>query len=211
MSHDHLKTIAQPVTARFTDRGSRFIGIASPVMDSQEVEKKLSEIRLIHPNASHYCYAWRLDPHHLKEFSQDDGEPSGTAGLPILGVIKSGLFINVLIIVIRYYGGTKLGKSGLINAYKVTATECLAHADSREPGQFTPVLISYPYALENTLREWIHKYQMQTENETWLETVSMTLYPRSEDASALMNKLEQLAYLGVRFTILPECYRIINK
>lgn len=179
-------------------------------MNPREIDNKLAETRLLYPDASHYCYAWRLDPNHLKEFSQDDGEPSGTAGLPILGVIKSGLFINVLVVVTRFFGGTKLGKSGLINAYKKTAEECLAIADCKELGHFTPINVVYPYELENNMREWIHKYQIQTANETYLDTISMTLYPKSEDAPELLNKLEHLAYLGVEFTKQPECCRIIS-
>lgn len=129
---DYYNTISSTGIAEYKDRGSRFIAIASPFQDVSSLKIKLAEIKKEYPKASHYCYAYRLgmDNHNFRVY--DDGEPSGTAGKPILGQIDSKKVTNVLIVVIRYFGGSLLGVPGLISAYKAAASMAL---------QVTPVLI----------------------------------------------------------------------
>ena len=119
---DFYCTIDHPSTTEYKDRGSRFIGYAFPIQDANAFKEKLAEIKKEHPKASHHCFAYRLGLDHNTYRVSDDGEPSGTAGRPILGQIDSKELTNVLVIVVRYFGGTLLGVPGLINAYKTTAS-----------------------------------------------------------------------------------------
>lgn len=126
------KTIEAASTAEFKDRGSKFLAYAYPVADEQEIKKKLKELKAAHPKAVHHCYAYRLglDGNHYR--ANDDGEPSGSAGKPILGQIDSAGVTNVLVVVVRYFGGTLLGVPGLINAYKTATAEALSHVNKTE-------------------------------------------------------------------------------
>jgi uncharacterized YigZ family protein len=121
----HYFTIEKSANAEFKDRGSKFIGFAFSISTAEDVKAYLKQVKELHPKANHYCYAYKLgvDNNHYK--SSDAGEPKGSAGLPILNQILSKQVTNVLVIVVRYFGGTLLGVPGLINAYKTTASLCL--------------------------------------------------------------------------------------
>ncbi len=112
----------------YKDKGSKFIGYAYPVKDEAAIKEKLEYIRQEHPKATHHCYAYRLGLDKNNYRTNDDGEPNGTAGKPMLGQIDSIGITNTLVVVVRYFGGTKLGVSGLIDAYKETTRETLAVA-----------------------------------------------------------------------------------
>jgi uncharacterized YigZ family protein len=114
------QTIANETTSEFKDRGSKFIGYTFPVETVEECKAKLKQIKEMHPKATHHCFAYRLGTDKNNYRASDDGEPSGSAGKPILGVIDGAALTNTLAIVVRYYGGTMLGVPGLINAYKST-------------------------------------------------------------------------------------------
>jgi uncharacterized YigZ family protein len=118
-------TIEQPAVAEYRDRGSKFIGYVFPLQDVADFKEKLNEIKKEHPKATHHCFAYRLGLDGNIFRVADAGEPSGTAGKPILGQIDSKELTNVLVIVVRYFGGTLLGVPGLINAYKMTASLAL--------------------------------------------------------------------------------------
>ncbi|MBS1917169.1 MAG: YigZ family protein [Bacteroidetes bacterium] len=118
---DFYFTIERTGSAEFKDRGSKFIAFAFPVKTVDECKEKLNEIKKEHPKATHHCFAYRIGFDGNTFRVSDDGEPSGTAGKPILGQIDSKELINILIIIVRYFGGTLLGVPGLINAYKSAA------------------------------------------------------------------------------------------
>jgi len=122
---DTYLTIDRTSESTFRDRSSKFIGIAVPVSGEAEMKQALDVIKKKYFDATHHCYAFRLGADKTMFRSNDDGEPSGTAGRPILGQIQSKDLTNVLVVVVRYYGGTKLGVPGLINAYKTAAKEAL--------------------------------------------------------------------------------------
>jgi uncharacterized YigZ family protein len=122
------RTITSPTTSQYRVLGSRHIGYAFPVRDEEEVKSHIDALWKEHHNATHVCYAWRLGWDYSKYRINDDGEPSGTAGKPIYGQIQSAELTNILIAVVRYYGGTKLGTGGLIDAYKTTAKLCIEDA-----------------------------------------------------------------------------------
>jgi uncharacterized YigZ family protein len=115
------KTIAAAGTGDFRDRGSKFLGYAYPIATAADVKERLQALKKEHPKAVHHCYAYRIGTDGLQYRANDDGEPSGSAGKPILGQLDSLGLTNVLVVVVRYFGGTLLGVPGLINAYK-TAT-----------------------------------------------------------------------------------------
>jgi uncharacterized YigZ family protein len=122
---DTYLTIQSTSEGIFRDRASKFIGIAVPVTTEAEMKEALESLRKKYFDATHHCYAFRLGADKTVFRSNDDGEPSGTAGRPILGQIQSKDLTNILVVVVRYYGGTKLGVPGLINAYKTAAKEAL--------------------------------------------------------------------------------------
>jgi uncharacterized YigZ family protein len=126
---DTYLTISAPAEALFKDKGSKFITYAYPVTTEEEVKQYLQQLKKEHFNANHHCYAFRLGADKMVFRANDDGEPANTAGRPILGQIQSKDLTNILIVVVRYFGGTLLGVSGLINAYKTSTTEVIAVAD----------------------------------------------------------------------------------
>ncbi|MBK6903282.1 MAG: YigZ family protein [Saprospirales bacterium] len=143
---DTYKTIAGPSTGEYKDRGSKFIGYAFPVNSEEEALEKLALLRKEHPKARHHCFAWRFGVDGLRYRSNDDGEPSGTAGRPILGQIDSLGLTNVTLIVVRYFGGTLLGASGLIQAYRESAAAALQHAQIEERVLEAVCSIRFDYA-----------------------------------------------------------------
>jgi uncharacterized YigZ family protein len=129
---DKYRTIQAPSTGDFRDRGSKFLAYAWPVANTAEIKEKLQALRKEHPRAAHHCYAWRLGADNNQFRSVDDGEPAGSAGKPILGQIDSMGVTNVLVVVVRYFGGTLLGVPGLINAYKTATAQALESAPQEE-------------------------------------------------------------------------------
>ena len=121
-------TLSTPTEAEFKDKGSRFLAFAYPVQTVEEVKRQLEALREAHHKARHWCYAYRLGTDGNRFRANDDGEPSGSAGRPILGQIDSAELTDVLVVVVRYFGGTLLGVPGLIHAYKTAAAEALKSA-----------------------------------------------------------------------------------
>jgi len=122
---DLYTTISTPTTGEFKDRGSKFLAYTYAVYSTDDIKNRLEEVRKLHPKARHHCFSWRLGTDGTQHRANDDGEPSGTAGRPMLGQIDSFGLTNVLVVVVRYFGGTKLGVSGLINAYKRATIDAL--------------------------------------------------------------------------------------
>jgi uncharacterized YigZ family protein len=140
-------TIEKPVVAEFKDRGSKFLAYAFPVSSTDDFKKRLKELKEEHPKAAHHCFAYRLGIDKNNFRSSDDGEPSGSAGKPILGQIDSKELTNVAVVVVRYFGGTLLGVPGLINAYKTSASFAL----QLTPILQKPVLVQYELQFDYTL------------------------------------------------------------
>ncbi|MBK6936977.1 MAG: YigZ family protein [Chitinophagaceae bacterium] len=138
-NNNYYSTIEKSAVAEFKDRGSRFIAFAFPISDVNDFKEKMAAIKKEHPKATHHCFAYRLGLDGMSYRVSDAGEPSATAGRPILGQIDSKQLTNVLIIVVRYFGGTLLGVPGLINAYKSSAAMALQITPSVQK----PVLANY--------------------------------------------------------------------
>ncbi|KJF43937.1 IMPACT family protein [Draconibacterium sediminis] len=126
---DQYKTIETPSNGYFKDKGSKFYSYAYPLKDEEEVKELVAALKKEHHSARHHCYAWRLGTEEIRTRANDDGEPSSTAGKPILGQLQSYEVTNILVVVVRYFGGTLLGVSGLINAYREATVEALNNAE----------------------------------------------------------------------------------
>jgi len=151
-------TIEKQVVAEFTDRGSKFIGIAFPISSINDFKVALNEVKKMYPKASHHCFAYRLGMDGLVYRVADAGEPSGTAGRPILGQIDSRGLTNVLVVVVRYFGGTLLGVPGLINAYKSAASMALQLTPIVKKPILTSFELQFDYTISNDVMRIIKKH-----------------------------------------------------
>jgi uncharacterized YigZ family protein len=149
MDSDTYKTIKSPAEGLYKEKGSRFVAIAIPVSDQEAIKLIIDKIRKEHHEARHHCYAYMIGHERTIWRVNDDGEPSGTGGRPILGQINSYGLTNLIIVVSRYFGGTLLGVSGLINAYRLAASSALQNADQVERTLQEYYEINYPYVSMN--------------------------------------------------------------
>ena len=156
---EHFFTIEQPSTAEFKDRGSKFIAYAFPMSEPNEMKRVVLELRKQHPKAVHHCYAYRLGIEGTQFRVNDDGEPSGSAGKPILGQIDSKGLTNLGIIVTRYFGGTLLGVPGLINAYKTSAALCLQMVPIVQKPVLVNYLLEFDYTAQNEVMQILKQCQ----------------------------------------------------
>jgi len=152
---DFYSTISQSSIAEFKDRGSRFLAYAYPIESIIDFKERLQELKKEHAKAVHHCFAYRLGLDGNNFRVSDDGEPSGTAGKPILGQIDSKGLTNVLVIVVRYFGGTLLGVPGLINAYKTATTMALQLMPIVQKPVTIRLQISFDYTQMNDIMRWI--------------------------------------------------------
>lgn len=147
------KTILTHTTAEFRDRGSKFLAFAYPVQSLDEIKAIHKSLRTEHPKAAHHCLAYRLGHDGTQYRASDDGEPSGSAGRPMLGAIDAAGLTNIAVVVVRYFGGTLLGVPGLIYAYNTVTAEALQSAGITEQWVEQPVIVECDYA---TLGEVLH-------------------------------------------------------
>lgn len=161
MNPDTYKTISKPSEGIFKDKGSKFLGYAFPVYQEQEIKDIVAQLKKQHHSARHHCFAWRLGNNNVFFRINDDGEPSGSAGRPILGQIQSNGVTNILIVVVRYFGGTLLGVSGLINAYKQAAQASLENADIVEKIVEEIIEVQFSYTATNDIMQLIKEMQLE--------------------------------------------------
>lgn len=172
---DSFKTIVAASEGIFKDRGSKFLAFAFPVTNEDEIQKRQEDVRKLHSKARHHCYAWKLGLDDNLYRANDDGEPSGTAGRPILGQIESFELTNVLIIVVRYFGGTLLGTSGLIQAYRQSAQDALEQAQIIERMVCDRMVIQYDYAMTSSLMQVIKQFDVEILEQNFQINPSITL------------------------------------
>ncbi|MDI6401196.1 YigZ family protein [Balneolaceae bacterium ANBcel3] len=210
MTQDTIFTLSGMGSTKTSEKGSRFYTFCFPVWSQEEIDRHLAEIKSRYADATHHCYAWRLDPSSAKEFAQDDGEPSGTAGLPILHTLASEQLFYSLIIVVRYFGGTKLGKPGLIQAYRHAAESVLADIEKKVICKTKTFHIQYPYTQENRIRELKKTYRLMTHNESFMDVVTITVFCRTDDAIKLEHTLNHLKHVDITFTADSSGYQIFD-
>lgn len=195
MEADEYRTIAAPSEAIYTEKRSKFIAIALPVRTVEEVKMRLEEYQKKYYDARHVCYAYMLG-HERKDFrANDNGEPSGTAGKPILGQINSNELTDVLVIVVRYFGGIKLGTSGLIVAYRTAAAEVLAAAAFVERTVDDEVEVLFEYPFMNDVMRVVKEEEPTIVSQTYDMDCMMRLRIRRLSMPRLRARLEKVETL----------------
>lgn len=175
------KTLANTGTGEFKDRGSKFIALAKPIESIEDTHKILDEYKKIHGKANHHCYAWRLGLDGNIFRSNDDGEPSGTAGKPILGQIDSAQLTNVIVIVIRYFGGSLLGTSGLINAYRTASSLAINNSIVIEKEISEYYLFTCSYEIMPHLMDTMKKQDLRLINQNFGLLCELTIqFPKNK-------------------------------
>ncbi|MGL4229102.1 MAG: IMPACT family protein [Tannerellaceae bacterium] len=194
---DTYKTITGTAEGLFTEKRSKFIAYAVPVRTVEEVKEQVEKFRKQYYDARHVCWAYMLG-HERKNFrANDDGEPSGTAGKPILGQINSNELTNILVVVIRYFGGIKLGTGGLIVAYKAAAAEVLAVAEVEERTVDVDVKVIYEYPFMNGVMRIIKEMNVEIVSQSFDMDCEMTLRIRMNDVVMLKERLLKVDSLRI--------------
>ena len=188
---DTYLTIAATSLGEFKEKGSKFLAYAYFVSNESDIKEKLDLLKKEHFKATHHCYAYRLGTDGKNYRANDDGEPSGTAGRPILGQIDSFGLTNVLIVVVRYYGGTKLGTSGLINAYRESAKEALSNAEKIDKIIESQIDFSVPYLKMNEVMQFLKQYEIElVTNDYSDESINFSVSVRKKLLESLKEKIE---------------------
>lgn len=195
---DQYRTIIAPTLGEFKDRGSKFLAYAYPIQSEEEGLDYLKNLKKEHFKAVHHCYAYRigLDKNNFR--ANDDGEPSGTAGKPILGQIDSFELTNVIVIVVRYFGGTKLGTSGLIQAYKSSTIEALQQAEITTKYLCDTFRITFDYAVMGDVMNALKKVEMEIITQNFEESPYLQVVIRR---SLVAEKLLQLKALIAKVSL----------
>lgn len=192
------KTITKPSTSDFRDRGSKFFGFAYPVQEVSEVKEYVKALKKEHPKAVHYCFAYRIGTDNNEYRANDDGEPSGSAGKPILGQIDSAELTDTLIVVVRYFGGSLLGVPGLINAYKTAAAEAITATEIIEKPIVKKVFITFDYPAMNDVMQLLK----QSEAEIYKQELQLFCEIKAgipiQFAEEIINKLADLKGVEVK-------------
>ncbi|MCR4825975.1 MAG: YigZ family protein [Bacteroidales bacterium] len=192
MFEDSYKTIASPAEGSYSEKRSKFLAYAFPVQNEQEVKQRLAEIQKKHWDARHHCYAYILGPHKDAYRQNDNGEPSGTAGRPIYGQLLSKDVTNTLVIVVRYFGGIKLGVSGLQNAYKVAAREALDAADIVERTIQETFRVTFEYVKMNDIMQILKDPEVQVvDRQSYMQCI-YTISVRQRDADRVTEALRKI-------------------
>lgn len=196
---DTFKTVSETAKGIFTEKKSKFIGYAIPVETVEDVKIELEKYRKEYFDARHVCWAYMLGPDRKDFRSNDDGEPSGTAGKPILGQINSNELTNILVLVVRYFGGIKLGTSGLITSYKETAAEAIANADIIEKTTDIDLEFKFEYPFMNDIMKIVKDLEPQILDQGYDNTnCMMKLRIRKglfEQLKARLDKVESLDFI----------------
>jgi uncharacterized YigZ family protein len=189
---DLYKTISGESEGYFTEQRSKFISYAFPVQTPEDVKEKINALRKQYHDARHICWAYMLGAGCTQFRVNDDGEPSSTAGKPILGVINSNELTNVLIVVVRYFGGVKLGTSGLIAAYRSAAQDAVAHAKIIEKTVDKTISITFEYPFLNGVMKIIKEENPQVISQQFDMDCTMVLRIRQSEAGKLEARLLQI-------------------
>ncbi len=192
METDVYRTIEVASEGIYKEKGSRFISLAYPVMSEDEIRRIISCLKEEYYDARHRCYAWRLGVNEMYFRTNDDGEPSSTAGKPILGQIQSNALTNILIVVVRYFGGIKLGVSGLINAYREAAADAIANAKIIEKTIDDQLRIQFSYLAMNDVMKIVKEIAPDVLERNFEMACEMLLAIRQKDMPNLRNRLEQV-------------------
>ena len=189
--NDVYKTIAFPSEEiLFKEKNSKFYGYAFPINSEEDVKALIDPLKKKHFNAVHFCYAFQTGTNPIYFRANDDGEPSNSAGMPIYGQIQSFGVTNILVVIVRYFGGTKLGVPGLINAYKTAAKLAIENAMIAEMEIEEEVKFAFDYAEMNNVMRILKKEDPRIINQNMLARAEMTLKIREDKVELLKAQLE---------------------
>lgn len=191
---DTYKTIASSVQeVIFKEKSSKFLGYAFPVTSEEEIKTHLEEVKKAHFSARHWCYAWQLGYGTNQRYrANDDGEPNNTAGIPIYGQIQSFELTNILVIVVRYFGGIKLGVGGLVQAYKTTAQLTLQEAEIEEKLITEELRIRFEYPLMNKVMRVVKEQNLNITQQLLTENCELHLAIRQSDYQRMQELFENI-------------------
>ena len=191
---DEYRTIKTEGEGYYTEKRSKFLAFAHHVSSVEEIKDLLAGYRKKYYDARHVCYAYMLGPERLEFRANDDGEPSSTAGKPILGQINSQELTDILIVVVRYYGGVNLGTSGLIVAYREAAADAIAHSEIETRQVEEIVTYAFPYPMMNDVMRIVKEMQPRIVSQTYDNTCEIKLSIRKSEAEQLRNRLSKLSF-----------------
>ena len=187
-------TLSSKSEGKYHEKGSIFSALAIPVSAIAEVKANLQQLKEQFPDASHICYGYRIKERgRLDEFSTDAGEPKGSSGLPILNVLKRNQIVDAVIFVVRYFGGSKLGIPGLINAYGTAAEETIENAKVKKWAQLERISFIYNYDLQNKVDSVLQKFNVKIINTDFGESIQVNLEVEVEKTEALGQQLRELS------------------
>jgi len=194
---DRYRTIKSSCEGIFRDKGSKFIAYAYPIKNENEAKEFLASLKAEHPKARHHCWALRLSPDRNVFRINDDGEPSGTAGRPILNALLSNDLTNIIVIVVRYFGGTLLGVPGLINAYKTATIDAISNSEIVEKTINDIYNINFEYLQMNDVMRLVKELELEIFKQSFENNCNLEIsIPKSKLNSALqkLDKIEHLSY-----------------
>ncbi|NNK82555.1 MAG: YigZ family protein [Flavobacteriaceae bacterium] len=198
-SLDTYKTISSPSqVVLFKDKNSKFFGFAFPVNNVDEIKNHLNELKKQHYNARHWCYAYQLGTETIRYRANDDGEPNNSAGMPIYGQIQSFDVTNVLIVVVRYFGGVKLGVGGLINAYRTSAQMALEQATIIEKTINVNYNITFEYKNMNKVMRIIKEKQLNIVKQTLELDCNIIIAVKKSNSEAIFEVFNQLFEVKIK-------------
>ncbi len=191
---DEFKTIKNTSEGFYSEKRSKFLAFAHHVETLDEIKELLAQYRKKYYDARHVCYAYMLGAAREDFRANDDGEPSSTAGKPILGQINSNELTDILIVVVRYYGGVNLGTSGLIVAYREAAADAIAHAEVEMRQVEDYVTYDFPYVMMNDVMRIVKDMQPRIVSQTYDNTCRIVLAIRQSEAPQLRQRLSKLSF-----------------
>jgi len=191
---DEYRTLKTGGEGYYTDKRSKFLAFAHHVSSVEEIKDLLAGYRKKYFDARHVCYAYMLGPERLEFRANDDGEPSSTAGKPILGQINSNELTDILIVVVRYYGGVNLGTSGLIVAYREAAADAIAHSEIETRQVVEVITYSFAYPMMNDVMRIVKEMQPRIVSQTYDNTCEIKLSIRKSEAEQLKSRLNKLSF-----------------
>lgn len=199
MFEDTYLTVQAPAESTFKDRGSKFLGYIYPIQSADEVKELIANLKAEHPKANHVCWAIRLTTDRSVFRVNDDGEPSGTAGKPILNTLLSANVTNVCVAVVRYFGGTLLGVPGLINAYKTAAQEALKEAEIIEKTINDRYQITISYAQLNEVMKVLKDEKISIVQQKMDSDCELIIEIRQQMVTKIITQLENIANLRLKY------------
>jgi uncharacterized YigZ family protein len=186
---DTYRTLAAPAQGIYKEKGSKFIGLAYPVSSEEEVKDIYAQLKKEYFDARHHCYAFMLGATATRYRANDDGEPNHSAGDPILGQIRSAGLTNTLVVVVRYFGGIKLGVSGLIQAYRIAAAEALAAARIVEQVDTAPLSIAFDYGQMNAVMSLVKDFKLEIKEQDFALSCRLVVAVRRNLVAPVLEKL----------------------